>query len=190
MNRQQTKIIIAGFGGQGIVVIGNIIARAAVIEDKNVVGMVSYGAEMRGGTANAAVIISTDEIASPIVTHPDAAIILNQPSLERFEPGVEPNGTVLLNTSMVKCEPQRMDLTCIRVDATRIARDIGNLKVANIVCVGAFIEHTKLLLIDSIEQAIRDLFSSKSDKLVEINLRALRAGAEHSVCLQPAVRQP
>ena len=185
MNRQQTKIIIAGFGGQGIVVIGNIIARAAVIEDKNVVGMVSYGAEMRGGTANAAVIISDEEISSPIITHPDATIILNQPSLERFEPLVEPNGVVLLNTSMIQRDPERTDLGCIKVDATKIAHQIGNLKVANIVCVGAFIEHTQLLSVDNIEQAVKDLFSSKSEKLVEINLRALRAGAEQSNCLLP-----
>ncbi|MDH4202280.1 MAG: 2-oxoacid:acceptor oxidoreductase family protein [Phycisphaerae bacterium] len=185
MDREQTKIIIAGFGGQGIVVIGNIIARAAVIEDKNVVGMVSYGAEMRGGTANAAVIISTEEVASPIITHPDAAIILNQPSLERFEPELEPDGTVLLNTSMVKRQPQRTDLTCIKVNATQIAHDIGNLRVANIVCVGAFIEHTKLLSMDSIEQAVKDLFSNKKAALVEINLKALHAGAELSSCLLP-----
>ena len=188
MDREQTKIIIAGFGGQGIVVIGNIIARAAVIEGINVVGMVSYGAEMRGGTANASVIISNEEISSPIITHPDAAIILNQPSLERFEPELEPNGMVLLNTSMVKREPERTDLTCMKVDATQIAHDIGNLKVANIVCVGAFIEHTKLLSMDSIEQAVKDLFSNKKAALVEINLKALHAGAEHSTCLQPAAR--
>ncbi|MHC4881945.1 MAG: 2-oxoacid:acceptor oxidoreductase family protein [Planctomycetota bacterium] len=188
MDREQTKIIIAGFGGQGIVVIGNIIARAAVIEDKNVVGMVSYGAEMRGGTANAAVIISTEEISSPIVTHPDAAIILNQPSLERFEPELEPDGRVLLNTSMVKRQPQRTDLTCIKVNATQIAHDIGNLRVANIVCVGAFIEHTKLLSMDSIEQAVKDLFSNKKAALVEINLKALHAGAELSTCPLPAAK--
>jgi 2-oxoglutarate ferredoxin oxidoreductase subunit gamma len=187
MDREQTKIIIAGFGGQGIVVIGNILARAAVIENKNVVGMVSYGAEMRGGTANATVVISDEEISSPIVTHPNAAIILNQPSLERFEPLIEPNGTVLLNTSMVQRDPKRTDVGCIKVDATKIAHQIGNLKVANIVCVGAFIEYTKLLTINSVEQAITDLFSNKNAKMVEINLKALHAGAEHSSCLMPVV---
>ena len=188
MDRKQTKIIIAGFGGQGIVVIGNIIARAAVIEDKNVVGMVSYGAEMRGGTANATVIISDNEISSPIVTHPDTAIILNGPSMDRFEPLLEPDGRVLLNTSMTKRDLLRDDLSCIKVDATKIAYEIGNVKVANIVCVGAFIEHTHLLSMSSIERAIKDLFSNKAPKLVDLNIEALRAGAERSSCLLPAAK--
>ena len=99
MDGHETKIVIAGFGGQGIVVIGNILARAAVIEDKNVVGMVCYGAEMRGGTANATVIISDQEIASPFVAYPNMAIILNGPSLDRFEPLLTQNGLVLMNVS-------------------------------------------------------------------------------------------
>ncbi len=185
MDKRETRIIIAGFGGQGIVLIGNVIARAAVIEDKNVAGMVSYGAEMRGGTANASVVISGDEIFNPFVTCPDMAIILNQPSLDRFEPQVEKGGLVLMNTSMIKCDAERTDLRCIKVDATQIAHEVGNLRVANIVSVGAFIEHTGLVSMGSIEQAITDLFSSKNPKLVEINLKALRAGAEKSSCLQP-----
>jgi 2-oxoglutarate ferredoxin oxidoreductase subunit gamma len=185
VTRQEIKIVIAGFGGQGIVLIGNVIARAAVIEDKNVVGMVSYGAEMRGGTANATVIVSNDLIASPIVTRPDMAIILNQPSLDRFESLVSKNGWVLLNTSMIQREPSRTDLTCVKVDATRIAHDIGNIRVANIVTAGAFIEHTQLLDMASVEQGIRDLFINKNPKMTEINLRALHAGAEHSRCQMP-----
>ncbi|MEN8127724.1 MAG: 2-oxoacid:acceptor oxidoreductase family protein [Planctomycetota bacterium] len=185
MDRNETKIIIAGFGGQGIVLIGNVLARAAVIENKNVVGMVSYGAEMRGGTANATVVISEDEIFNPFVACPDMAIILNGPSLDRFEPQIEKAGLVLMNTSMIQRDPVRTDLACIKVDATRIAHEIGNLRVANIISVGAFIEHTSLLSMDSIEQAIADLFSSKNPKLVEVNLKALHAGAEQSQCLQP-----
>ena len=185
MDRHETRIIIAGFGGQGIVLIGNVIARAAVIEGKNVVGMVSYGAEMRGGTANASVVISANEIFKPFVAHPDMAIILNQPSLDRFEPQIEKDGLVLMNTSMIKRGPQRTDFKCIKVDATQIAQEVGNLRVANIVSVGAFIEHTNLLSMDSVEQAIEDLFSSKNPKLVEINLKALHTGAEQSRCLLP-----
>ncbi|RKY13764.1 MAG: 2-oxoacid:ferredoxin oxidoreductase subunit gamma [Planctomycetota bacterium] len=180
MDRHETRIIIAGFGGQGIVLIGNVIARAAVIEGKNVVGMVSYGAEMRGGTANATVVISSDEIFDPFVAHPDRAIILNQPSLDRFEPQIEKDGLILTNTSMIQRGPQRTDLARIKVDATQIAHQIGNLRVANIVAVGAFIEHTNLLSMSSIEQAVKDLFSNKNPKLVEINLKALHAGAEQS----------
>jgi 2-oxoglutarate ferredoxin oxidoreductase subunit gamma len=175
MDKHETRIIIAGFGGQGIVLIGNVIARAAVIENKNVVGMVSYGAEMRGGTANASVVISNDEIFNPFVKYPDMAIILNQPSLDRFESQIEKDGLILTNTSMMQRETTRMD-----VDATQIAHEIGNLRVANIVSVGAFVEHTNLLSMGSIEQAIKDLFSSKNPKLIEINLKALHTGAERS----------
>lgn len=185
MDRHETKIVIAGFGGQGIVLIGNVIARAAVIEDKNVVGMVSYGAEMRGGTANAAVIISDEEIFNPFVTHPNMAIVLNQPSLDRFEPLLETSGRILVNTSMIQRDPERADLACIKVGATQIAHAIGNLRVANIVALGAFIEHSKVLTMAGIEQAIKDLFSNKNPKLVEINLEALHAGAEQSSCLLP-----
>ncbi len=185
MDRHETRIIIAGFGGQGIVLIGNVIARAAVIEEKNVVGMVSYGAEMRGGTANASVVISNDEIFNPFVKCPDMAIILNQPSLDRFESQIDKDGLVLINTSMIKRDTERTDLNCIKVDATQIAHEVGNLRVANIVSVGAFVEHTNLLSMDSIEQAIKDLFSSKNPKLVEINLKALHTGAERSSCPLP-----
>ena len=188
MDGCEKKIVIAGFGGQGIVVIGNILARAAVIEGKNVVGMVCYGAEMRGGTANATVIVSDEEIASPFVNVPDMAIVLNGPSLDRFEPLLTPNGLALTNTSMIDRDLQRDDLTCVKIDATNIAHEIGNFKVANIVALGAFIEHANLLTVASIEQAISDLFSSKSAKLVDINITALHTGAERSTCLLPAGR--
>lgn len=180
------KIIIAGFGGQGVVLTGNILARAAVIEGKNVVGMVSYGAEMRGGTANATVVISDNEIFNPFVTHPNVAIILNKPSLDRFEPLLEKEGLVLVNTSLIKRSPERTDLNAVAIDATQIAHDIGNPRVANIVAVGAFIRHANLLKMDSIEKAVKDLFSSKNPKLVDINLKALHAGAEQSSWLLAA----
>lgn len=185
MDGHETKIVIAGFGGQGIVSIGNVLARAAVIEDKNVVGWVCYGAEMRGGTANASVIISDDEIASPFVNFPNMAIILNGPSLDRFEPLLTQDGLVLTNTSMINRDPKRCDLTSVKIDATQIAHEIGNFKVANMVSVGAFIKHTNLLKMASIEQAIRDLFSHKNPKLVEINHKALHIGAERSMCMTP-----
>ena len=185
MDGHESRIVIAGFGGQGIVVMGNILARAGVIEGKNVVGMVCYGAEMRGGTANATVIVSDQEIASPFVNFPNMAIILNGPSLERFEPLLTKDGLILTNTSMIKRDPQRSDLTSIKIDASQTAHEIGNLKVANIVSVGAFIKHTNLLKMTSIEQAVSDLFMHKDPKLVELNHKALHAGAERSICMTP-----
>jgi len=179
MNDNSINITIAGSGGQGVVVIGNLIARACVIEGKNVSGWVAYGAEMRGGTANATVVVSEDEIACPFVETPDMAIILNQPSLERFESSVAEGGLVLLNTSMIQRPLERDDLEQLRLGATELAHRLGNLKVANIVALGAFIDYTRLVSMDSIRRAIEDLFSAKKPKMVELNLKALGVGAEH-----------
>ena len=179
MAENSTHITIAGSGGQGVVVVGNLIARACVIEGKNVSGWVAYGAEMRGGTANATVIVSDEEIACPFVETPDMAIILNQPSLERFESSIAEGGLALLNTTIIQRPIEREDLEQVHLAATELARRLGNIKVANIVALGAFIDHTHLLAMDSIRQAIRDLFASKNPKMIELNLNALDIGAAH-----------
>lgn len=176
----EIRIIIAGFGGQGVVLTGNLIARAALMEGKNVTGMVAYGAEMRGGTAFAAVIVSEDEIACPFVEIPDAAIVLNQPSLDKFEPDIAAGGLLLVNTSLVKRSPRREDIDCIFVPATEIAQGLGQLKVANLAALGAFVRHTDLVQQESVRQAVKDLFSEKNPALTEINLEAFQAGAEQS----------
>lgn len=182
MDNQATYITIAGSGGQGIVVVGNLIARACVIEGKNASGWVAYGAEMRGGTANATVIVSQEEIACPFVETPDMAIMLNQPSLERFEGNIVEGGMVLLNTSMIQRPVERDDLEQVFLAATEMAHELGNLKVANIVALGAFIDHTQVVKMDSIRQAIGDLFASKNPKMVELNLKALDVGAANYKC--------
>lgn len=177
MKAKQTKIIIAGFGGQGVVLAGNIIARACVKEDKFVTGMVSYGVEMRGGTANASVIISNEPITNPFIRHPNVGIILNQPSLDKFEPRLVNGGLVVLNSSMIETPLKRDDLDAVNIDASEIARCLGNVRVANLVALGALIEATKILSPESIEESISDLFSSKKASLVDINLKALAEGA-------------
>lgn len=182
----ETRIIIAGFGGQGIVLVGNLIARGALIEGKNVTGMVAYGAEMRGGTAYATVVVSEDEIACPFVEKPDTAIVLNRPSLDKFEPAVVSGGLILVNTSLVKRDLRRMDVSAICVAATEIAQELGNLKVANLAVLGALIQHTGLLRLESIQQAVEDLFSSKNPKFLPLNLAALKAGMEQSRFVEAA----
>src|SRR5512140_245202 len=132
MSSKEKKIIIAGFGGQGIVLAGNLLARACIFENKCVTGMVAYGAEMRGGTANATIVISEDEIASPVVEVPEIGIILNQPSLDRYEDDMAKNGLMILNSSLVKRELRRKDLSAAKVEATHIAEELGNARVANI----------------------------------------------------------
>ena len=174
----EIKIAIAGFGGQGVVLAGTILARAAMAEGKAVTGMISYGAEMRGGTANTSLVISDDEITSPIVERPNAAIILNQPSLDKFEKLITTGGTVIINSSLAEYSRQRSDLEIATVDATEIAIKLGNIRVANIVAIGAFIGKSKLVKPESAAAAIKETFSGKKEKLIEINIKALQAGIE------------
>lgn len=176
MQNGQASIFIAGSGGQGVVVVGNLIARACVMENKNVCGMVAYGAEMRGGTAYASVIVSDQEIACPYVNRPDMAIILNQPSLEKFEGDVAVGGLILINTSTIQRGALRPDVHQIQLPATELAHQLGALKAANIVALGAFAAHTGIAKMDSVQQAVRDLFGAKNPKMVEINLAALEIG--------------
>lgn len=176
MANKETKIVIAGFGGQGVVLAGNILARAAVIEGKNVTGMVSYGVEMRGGTANATVVISDEEIASPCIESPNAAMILNQPSLDKFEDVLEASSVVLLNSSLMDREIVRNDIRTATVEATAIARELGNVRVANIVALGAFVKSTGVVKVESLAKAIEQLFAEKKPVLIEINIKALERG--------------
>lgn len=181
MHNNEAKIIIAGFGGQGVVLSGNILARAGMAEDKHVTGMVSYGAEMRGGTANSTIVISDSDIASPFVVNPNIAIILNQPSLDKFEEKLLPNGLVVINTSMISREIKRNDLEVVKIAATDIANKLGDVRVTNIVALGALIKQSGLLKTESVLHAIEDLFLSKKPKLVEINKKAFQEGADNSV---------
>jgi 2-oxoglutarate ferredoxin oxidoreductase subunit gamma len=172
------RIILAGYGGQGIVLAGNLLARAAIAENKFVTGMVAYGAEMRGGTANASVVISDEEIASPVVEEANMAIFLNQPSLERFEEIMMPGSTILLNSSLAKHPATRGDIKTVTVGATALAETLGSIKVANIVALGAFAKVTSILKLESIATAIDELFAEKNAAMATLNRQALYKGAE------------
>ncbi len=174
----QRKIIIAGFGGQGVVLAGNILARACIYENKHVTAMVSYGVEMRGGTANTSIVISDKAIASPVVENPDIAIILNQNSLDKFEETIAKNGLLVLNSSLIIRNPKRADLDIVSINATEAADELGNTKIANIIALGAFIRKTNLLRMENIEKAIEEIFSEKKQELIELNKKALQKGAE------------
>jgi len=178
MNNNETSIIIGGFGGQGVVSAGTILALAAMSQDKYVTQMVSYGAEMRGGTANSTVVISSSPITSPVIERPDVAVLLNQPSLDKFEDRIVSGGLVVVNTSMVAREVKRDDLDVVKVDATNTANRLGNIRVANIIALGAFVARTGLVKMESLEGAIEELFGQKKSELVEINKKALAEGAK------------
>ncbi len=171
------EILISGFGGQGVMAIGLTLAEAGMSEGMNVSWLPSYGPEMRGGTANCGVVIADSEIISPIVLEPSELIAMNQPSLDKFEPSVKKGGTVFVNASIIKRETQRNDVRAIYVPSMEIASEIGNMRVANMVMLGAFIEATKLLKFDTIAAMLQQLFTGPKAHLVALNEQALKRGA-------------
>ena len=171
------EIMIAGFGGQGVMAIGKTLAEAGMKEGKDVSWLPSYGPEMRGGTANCCVVISSEPIICPIVLEPTELIAMNLPSLLKFEPTVVPNGTVFVNSSIIQEKVQRTDLRAIYVPCLESAQELGNLKVANMVMLGAMIERTGVISIDSAMEALKATFGPKKEHLLPINRQAMEAGA-------------
>lgn len=174
----ESQFLIAGFGGQGILLIGQLMAKAAMHEGKNVSWMPSYGPEMRGGEANCAVVISDEPIGSPLVTEPPVAVLMNLPSLKKFEPAMEKGGLLLYNTSLIDAKPQRTDTKVIPVPCNDIAESLGNGRAANMVMLGAIIEATGVISPDSAMEALKDVFGEKKANLLPLNRKALEAGME------------
>ena len=172
------RIIISGFGGQGVMLIGRLLAYAGMIEGKKVAWMPSYGPEMRGGTANCTVLISTEEIGSPIVSHPKILIAMNQPSLDKFESNVSENGLIILNDSLIKREVNRNDVKVIRIPADDIADKLGNSRAANMVVLGAYVEQSGIVKMDTIFKALEKALAGRNKKILELNKKALKQGAE------------
>jgi 2-oxoglutarate ferredoxin oxidoreductase subunit gamma len=172
------RIIVSGFGGQGVMLIGRLLAYAGMIEGKKVAWMPSYGPEMRGGTANCTVLISEEEIGSPIVSHPKTLIAMNQPSLDKFESNVSEDGLIILNDSLIKCEVKRNDVNVIRIPADDIANKLGNSKTANMVILGALVKKSGIVKMDTIFKALEKALTGRNKKLLELNKEALKQGAE------------
>ena len=174
----EEKLIIAGFGGQGVMAMGQLLTYAGMIEDKNVSWLPSYGPEMRGGTANCSVILSDEPVGSPVVTDSTASIVLNKPSLDKFENSVVPGGKLFINSSLIDKKSVRNDIDVYYIPANEIAMELGNDKVANMVMLGAFLEATKLVDIESILKAFTKVFGENKAHLVPLNKEALEKGAE------------
>ncbi|MDW8327029.1 MAG: 2-oxoacid:acceptor oxidoreductase family protein [Anaerolineales bacterium] len=173
----QHELILSGFGGQGALFAGQLLAYAAMDEGLHVTWIPSYGPEMRGGTAHCTVIISDDEIGSPLVRHPTAAVVMNQPSLDKYEPLVVPGGVLVVNTSLTTRATTREDIRIIPVPANAIAEELGNGKMANIVMTGALVAATNVLSIEAVERALEAHLPEKARHLLEANRQALRRGA-------------
>ncbi len=169
-------IIMSGFGGQGIVSGGIMLAYAGMVDGKNVTFFPAYGAEMRGGTANCSVVVSTDPVASPIVGNPDSLMVMNEPSLAKFELSIKQAGLMLLNTSLVASRPTRTDITVIEVTANDIAEELGNIKAANMVMLGAYAKKTGAVKIETLKNSIKKVYVRATDKMVETNIKAIDRG--------------
>ena len=170
------ETIFAGFGGQGILFSGKVIAYAGMIENKNVSHLPSYGPEMRGGTANCAVIVSDEAVASPIITEPELLVVMNGPSLDKFENAVLPGGKIFIDSTLISRECTRDDVTSFRIPATQMANDMGMPKLANMIMVGKLIKETGMFSWDQLIGAISKLVPTAKAAMLESNIKALEAG--------------
>ena len=181
----ERSTIIAGFGGQGILFAGTVLARAAMAEGQEVFWIPSYGPEMRGGTASCTVIVGDTEIGSPVVDRADAVVALNPPSLAKFEALVAPGGILVLNTSLIEAEPTRTDIEILEVPCTQIAKTAGDDKLVSVVALGALLARRDLVALASLRDAITAIVSKKRPQILEADLAALEAG--HRAATEAAV---
>ena len=170
------EITISGFGGQGIVSSGIILAHAGMIEDRHVTFFPSYGPEMRGGTANCSVVVSSETVASPIFANPDIVLLMNEPSLIRFESAVKPGGLLFYNRTLIKSKPQRKDITIIPIDANAIAEELGQGRIANMVMLGALSKKTSIVKLETLEKSQRIRFQKANQEQLALNDKALEKG--------------
>lgn len=173
----QHDVVIAGFGGQGVMLMGRILAYAGMRQGLEVSWFPSYGPEMRGGTANCTVVLSDRPVGSPVVEFPRSLLAMNLPSLDKFEPKVKPGGLVLVNSSLIPRPVRRDDLRVVLVPANDIANDIGNPRGANMVALGAYVTVVGMPAWEQVEEVVRETFAGKAS-VVEKNLEALQRGAD------------
>jgi len=172
----EERIIIAGFGGQGIMFMGKLLCYGGMMEGRHVTYMPSYGAEVRGGTAYCNVIISSEEIASPVVSEPTCAIIMNSPSLVKFEPSICKKGLIVVNSSLVTRAVKRKDIELVSIPATDIADRLGNTRVANMVALGGFLAKRTIVDTATIMKAIKEVLPPNRQHLTEVNRSAVAEG--------------
>jgi 2-oxoglutarate ferredoxin oxidoreductase subunit gamma len=176
----QTEIVIAGFGGQGVLFGGQLLAYAAMDSGKEVTWIPSYGPEMRGGTANCTVIISDEEIGAPTVPHPKAVLAFNLPSLDKYEPLVTPGGILIVNASLVNRGVTRTDLKSVIIPANEIAETIGSRRLTNMVMLGALLTQLPLLSIEELEKTLQEHLPERHKRLLPMNVKALHEGAAYA----------
>ena len=170
------NLIITGFGGQGILFAGKILAYAALMKGKQLSWLPSYGPEMRGGTANCHVIISDEPVGSPIIIHPNILISMNKPSLEKFENEVLPGGTIIYDKSLIDREVTRDDVKVVAVDATNIASKEAKASMANMIMLGALLKATGIFTLDEIEAGVQKAVPPTKKEMAELNIKLIKEG--------------
>ena len=166
------KMFFAGSGGQGIMLMGQIVGSAAIHEDKESTFFPSYGPEMRCGTANCTVIVSDKAISNPVISESDCVVAMTLPSLLKFEPTLKPGGVLFVNTSIIHQKPKRSDITVFEVPVSELASELGNPRVANMIMLGAFVRNTNIVSAENVEKVIREVFGSTKAELVDLELKA------------------
>jgi 2-oxoglutarate ferredoxin oxidoreductase subunit gamma len=175
-------IVFAGFGGQGIMLMGKLLSYAAMNEGKSVTWMPSYGAEVRGGTAHSMVIVADGLIASPVVKKPSICVVMNKPSFQKFETKITPKGLLIINGSLVESGTERKDIEVLKIPATRMAEDLGNLRVANMIILGALLARKKFISMESLMNCLENVIPENHRNLIPVNEKAIKEGYEYGSC--------
>jgi 2-oxoglutarate ferredoxin oxidoreductase subunit gamma len=173
------EIIIAGFGGQGVLSMGKILAYSGIMQDQEVSWMPSYGPEMRGGTANVTVILSDDKISSPYLKIFDTAIILNQQSMDKFEEAVKPGGILIYDPNGISHHPTRTDIKIFQIEGIKLATEMGNKKIFNMVILGAFLKIKPIVQLENVVAGLRKSLSERYHHLIPLNNEAITVGMHH-----------
>ena len=171
-----TQILIAGFGGQGVLFAGKFLAYKGMVEDKNISWLPSYGPEMRGGTANCSVVLSDMPVGSPIITNPDVLVAMNLPSLQKFVDAVVPGGKIFIDSTLIDAKVARTDVEVFYIPATQMAKDAGFSTLANMILMGKLIKETQAVRFDNNKETLESFIPAKKAKLIDINCQALQTG--------------
>ena len=172
------ETIMAGFGGQGLLFSGKVLAHAALIEGKELSWLPSYGPEMRGGTCNCSVIVSDDPVGSPIIAHPNVLMVMNEPSLDKFEGTVAKGGTIFVDSALIARKVARTDVEVVYIPATKMANDMAAPSLANMIILGAIVERLGCVKGETVVEALKHVISARKANLLEANLKAVEAGRE------------
>jgi 2-oxoglutarate ferredoxin oxidoreductase subunit gamma len=175
------KTIFAGFGGQGVLTMGYVLALAVMRDGKHVTYLPAYGAEVRGGTANCTIAVSDEEIASPVASSPDFAVLMNKPSMAKYEGLMRSGGAIILNSSLVDTHPARDDIDIIKIPANDLAQKLGSDRIVNMIMLGAYIAISQMTTLDSLMNALMEIVKGKKGSVMQLNRKGLDRGVEYAL---------